>query len=65
MVGKAGGYLRQDPPPPPTPLNTANEGRFRLNVAMDSPWGARAIYGTHARPSAAPGAAAPGFHFPA
>ena len=26
-------------------------------------WGTRAIYGTHARPSTAPGAAAPGFHF--
>ena len=26
-------------------------------------WGTRATYGTHTRPSAAPGAAAPGFHF--
>ena len=29
-----------DPPPPPNTINTANEGRFRLNV--DSPYGERA-----------------------
>ena len=30
----------QIPPPPPHTINTANEGRFRLNV--DSPYGERA-----------------------
>ena len=49
------------PPPPPNTIKTANEGRFRLNV--DSPYGERAQSTARARPSAAPGAAAPGFHF--
>ena len=39
------------PPPPPNTINTANEGRFRLNCGFPI-WGKRAIYGTHARPSA-------------
>ena len=48
------------PPPPPNTINTANEGRFRLNV--DSPYGERAQlgYGTHAR---RPARSRWGFHF--
>ena len=42
-------------------IKTANEGRFRLNV--DSPYGERAQSTVQTRPSTAPGAAAPGFHF--
>ena len=51
-------------PPPPNTINTANEGRFRLNV--DSPYGERAqstVLMITRAPHAAPGAAALGFHF--
>ena len=51
-------------PTPPNTINTANEGRFRLNV--DFLYGERAqstVLTAHAPPSAAPGAAAMGFHF--
>ena len=45
-------YPKSPPPPPPNTINTANEGRFRLNV--DSPYGERAqstVLGvTHAPP---------------
>ena len=50
--------------PPPNTINTANEGRFRLNVDphMGSARNLRK-FGAHARPFSAPGAAALGFHF--
>ena len=63
-TSRGGSLATVNPPPPPNTIKTANEGRFRLNV--DSPYGERAqstVLTDHSRPSAAPGAAAPEFHF--
>ena len=51
-------------PLPPPPQHHYYSKSRSISFECGFPiWGTRPIYGTHARPSAAPGAAAPGFHF--